>query len=382
MWVGAMWGGNDRRQMDPASEALHLTPSPIPQKPRPDHGDPDYLALERAQNDANARPGPRYVPARSIPIPTSASGLLQEMIAAPYALPKWTASHPQRPEDWKRPVDLLTASTLSTMADTRRKLAVRLDEKVVGGVRVFELTPENIRRENEHRILVHLHGGGFVYFPGEAGTMEATLMAAYAGYRVLSVDYRLAPEFPYPAALDDAISVYRALVQEKDPRRIAVFGTSAGGNLTLALMLRAKAEGLALPGAIGPGTPWSDLTRAGGGDTMETLEWIDGNLVSYNGYISHSAIAYASGNDMADPLISPLRGDFQGLPPAILTSGTRDLFLSLTCLTHRKLRQADVVAELHVYEGMAHGQYLNPWPPESKEVYTEIGSFFDRHLAR
>ena len=63
MWVGAMWGGNDRRQVDPASEALHLTPSPIPQEARPDHGDPDYLALERAQNDANARPGPRYVPA-------------------------------------------------------------------------------------------------------------------------------------------------------------------------------------------------------------------------------------------------------------------------------------------------------------------------------
>ncbi|WP_163069186.1 alpha/beta hydrolase fold domain-containing protein, partial [Acinetobacter baumannii] len=91
----------------------------------------------------------------------------------------------------------------------------------------------------------------FVYFPGEAGTLEATLMASYAGYRVLSVDYRLAPAFQYPAALDDVMAVYKAVIETSDPRRVAVFGTSAGGNLTLALMLRAKAEGLALPGAIG-----------------------------------------------------------------------------------------------------------------------------------
>ncbi|MFX5784918.1 alpha/beta hydrolase fold domain-containing protein, partial [Acinetobacter baumannii] len=85
------------------------------------------------------------------------------------------------------------------------------------------------------------------------------------------------------------------------------------------------------------------MTRAGGGDTMETLEWIDGNLVSYNGYISHSARAYVGDHSMSDPFISPLLGDFEGFPPAVLTSGTRDLFLSLTCMTHRKLRQAGVV---------------------------------------
>jgi acetyl esterase/lipase len=344
--------------------------------------DPDYLALEKAQNEANSKSGPRFVPSRVLPVPKSASSRLQEIIAQPYALPKWTANHPQRPADWKAVVDVLTAASLKTLPDVRKKLGVSIEPTKIADVPVFILTPERLLPENRDRVLLHIHAGGFVYFPGESGTLEATLMAAYGGYKVISVDYRLAPDFPYPAALDDVTAVYKALIKDHDPRKIAVFGSSAGASLTLALMLRAKAEGLALPAAIAPGTPWSDVTKAGGGDTMQTLEWIDGNLVSYNGYISHSALAYANGRDPADPYISPLHGDFADLPPAILTSGTRDLFLSLTVLTHRKLRQAGIDAQLHVFEGLAHAQYFDPWAPESKEAFSEIGAFFDRHLAR
>ncbi|MFX6702094.1 alpha/beta hydrolase, partial [Acinetobacter baumannii] len=90
-------------------------------------------------------------------------------------------------------VDLLTNTTVKALPDIRRELAVRIERKTLAGVTVFELSPERMREENAHRTLLHLHGGGFVYFPGEAGTLEATLMASYAGYRVLSVDYRLAP---------------------------------------------------------------------------------------------------------------------------------------------------------------------------------------------
>src|SRR5262245_49112483 len=124
---------------------------------------------------------------------------------------------------------------------------------------------------------------------------------------------------------------------------MAIFGTSTGGGMTLAMILRAKAEGLALPAAIAPGTPWSDLTETG--DSYKTNEWIDNVLVSYSGYLSHAARLYANGRDLKDPQLSPIYGDFTGFPPAILTSGTRDLFLSLTVLTHRKLRRAGVEAE-------------------------------------
>jgi acetyl esterase/lipase len=118
---------------------------------------------------------------------------------------------------------------------------------------------------------------------------------------------------------------------------MAIFGTSTGGGMTLAMILRAKQENLPLPAAIAPGTPWSDLTETG--DTYKTNEWLDNVLVSYDGYLVHAAKLYANGSDMKDPQLSPIYGDFTGVPPAILTSGTRDLFLSLTVLTHRKLRR-------------------------------------------
>ncbi len=127
-----------------------------------------------------------------------------------------------------------------------------------------------------------------------------------------------------------------------DPRNMAIFGSSAGAGMILAMMLRAKAEGLSLPAALGTGTPWANLTESG--DTSKTNEWLDNVLVSYSGYLGRAARLYANGRPLTDPLISPIFGDFRNFPPTILTSGTRDLLLSLTVLTHRKLRQAGVEA--------------------------------------
>ena len=177
------------------------------------------------------------------------------------------------------------------------------------------------------------------------------------------------------------MAVWKAALTLQDPRNMAIFGTSTGGGMTLAMILRAKQEGLPLPAAIAPGTPWSDLTEAG--DTYKTNEWIDNVLVSYNGYLSRAALLYANGHDLKDPQLSPIYGDFSGFPPAILTSGTRDLFLSLTVLTHRKLRRAGVEAELQVFEGMSHAQYnFDPYAPETKETFSEIARFFDKHLGK
>jgi acetyl esterase/lipase len=151
--------------------------------------------------------------------------------------------------------------------------------------------------------------------------------------------------------------------------------------MTLALMLRAKAEGVPLPAAIAPGTPWSDLTETG--DSYKTNEWLDNILVSYNGYLVHAARLYAHGHDLKDPQLSQIYGDFHGLPPAILTSGTRDLFLSNTVRTHRKLREAGVEAQLQVFEGMSHAYYtIDPFTPEAREAFDEIGLFLSAHLAK
>jgi monoterpene epsilon-lactone hydrolase len=341
---------------------------------------PDFATLESDQSAANAKPGPRTVPGRSIPVPTTASAEMQANIAAPYRLPAWNPN-PKNASELKALVASLAATTASAQPAIRQRLGVTMEAAVMGGVKVFILTPKAMPPENRNRLLVHVHGGAYVYNPGDAGTQEATLMAGYGGYKVISVDYRMPPDFPYPAALDDAMAVWKAAMTMQKPENMAIFGTSTGGGLTLAMVLRAKQEHLPLPAAIAPGSPWSDLTETG--DTFKTNEWLDNVLVSYRGFLSQVAPLYANGHELKEPFLSPIYGDFSGFPPAILTSGTRDLFLSLTVLTHRKLRRAGVEADLQVFEGVSHAQYyFDPYAPESKEAFTEIARFFDRHLGR
>jgi acetyl esterase/lipase len=337
----------------------------------------DFATREATQNAANAASGPRTVPGRSIPVPHTVSSQLQASIAAPYPA-SWDIG-PKSAAEWKALINRSPEAAVAAQRSVREKLGVTLEPTVIGGVRAFILSPREIPPANRNRLLVHLHGGAYVFNSGEAGTAEATMMAAYGGFRVISIDYRMPPDHPYPAAVDDAMAVWREAVKTTDPRNMAIFGTSAGGGLTLAMILRAKQEDLALPGAIAPGSPWADLTETG--DTFKTNEWLDNVVVSYNGSLRHAAELYANGHDLKEPLLSPIYGDFTGFPPAILTSGTRDLFLSLTVLTHRKLRRAGVEAELQVFEGMSHGDYqADPFAPETKEAFTEIARFFDKHL--
>lgn len=313
-----------------------------------------------------------------ISVPSTVSSEILPLVAT--ALPQWNV-HPQSLADWQNFRTNSAIPTLAALPGIRTQLGVTLEHAVIGGVKVNILTPQVIAKENAHRVFLHFHGGGYVLNTGDAGTREATYMAAFGQVKVISVDYRLAPESPYPAALDDCMAVYRELITTNPPERIGVFGTSAGGALTLALVLRAKAEGIPLPGAIAPGSPQSDMTKTG--DTYSTLEFIDNFQVSYDGWLKDALAVYANGHDVMDPLLSPVYGDLSGLPPAILTSGTRDLFLSNTVRVHRKLRQSGAVAELQVFEGLSHNEYaMVPTAPETKEAFTEIARFFDRYLKR
>jgi monoterpene epsilon-lactone hydrolase len=158
-----------------------------------------------------------------------------------------------------------------------------------------------------------------------------------------------------------------------------VFGTSSGGGLTLAVVLRAKAEGLPPAAAIAPGTPWVDLTASG--DSIQANAYVDNVLVANTGWAAAAAGLHAAGRYLRDPLISPIYGNFEGFPPAILTSGTCDLLLSNTVRIHRKLRQARVEAALQVFEGMSHAQYLHPFMSETEEAFAEITGFLKQHLA-
>lgn len=348
-----------------------------PQTAITDHP-PGYDRLAAAQTAANSQPGPRSVSARVIPVPTAeVSPELQKLIAAPY-----TATFnvdQQTPAEWKDWVDSRAQASIAALAAMKEKLGVKVESTTIAGIHAFIVTPGRIPPANRHRLLVHVHGGGYVLGPGEAGLPEAVMMAGFGGFKVISVDYRMPPDFPYPAAMDDAMAVYKAALKMERAHNIAIFGTSTGGAMTLAMVLRAKAEKLPLPGAIAPGTPWADLAKIG--DSYETNEWVDNVLVTWDGWLGHAAKLYANGHDMKDPQLSPIYGDFRGFPPTILTTGTRDLFLSLTVRTHRKLLRAGVVADLQVYEGMSHAQYdFNPDVPETKEAFTTIAKFFDKYL--
>lgn len=314
---------------------------------------------------------------RTFPVPQTVSPELQTLIKA--RAPYWWNSHPKTGAEWKRLVRELKEQTAASLPALRKKLGVSVKQSSMGGIRIFALTPDSVSAGNRDRILLHLHGGGYVLNPGEAGTLEAIYMAGLGGMKVISVDYRMPPDYPYPAALDDAMTVYRELLKTYPSQKIGVFGTSTGGGMTLALVLRAREEGLPLPGAIAPGTPWTDLTKTG--DSYFTNDGVDNILVSYDGWLKDAARLYANGHDLRDPLLSPVYGDVQGFPPTLLTSGTRDLFLSNTVRMHLKLRKAGVQADLIVFEGMSHAQYhMGNDLPETAFHFEELSHFFDRHL--
>ena len=329
-----------------------------------------------AQNSANEQG--REIPGYFLPLPDDISPEMRPLVAAPPA--PWDI-HPKNIQEWKELVAKVAGPAKTLLPAMREKLGVQLEPITIAGVKAFVLTPRIIRPENQNRVFLHFHGGAYVLNPGEPGTREATLMAAFGQARVISVDYRTSSEAPYPAALDDCVAVYRELLKTVPAQNIAVFGTSTGGGLTMALVLRAKQDGFALPAAIAPGSPWADLTKTG--DTFYSHNLVDNFQVSYDGYLKDSAYLYANGRDLKDPMLSPIYGDLHGFPPTILTSGTRDLFLSLTVRVHRKLRQAGVDAALQVFEGLSHAQYsINPNAPETREAFEEIARFFNAHMAR
>ena len=312
-----------------------------------------------------------------MPVPDTVSPQLRELIASD--VPSYWNTHPQNAEEWRAFVKNFADSVESGLPTLREQTGVTVTTEILDGVPVFIVTPQNVPAENAGRVLLHFHGGGYVLGPGESGTYEAILAAGLSGYRIITPDYRMAPDFPYPAAMDDATAVYKALLKTTPPEKIGVFGTSTGGGMTLALILRAKAERLPLPGAIAAGTPWADLTKTG--DTYFTNDHLDNVLVSYDGWLGEAAKVYADGHDQKDPMLSPVYGDVSGFPPTLLTSGTRDLFLSNTVRMHITLRQAGVDADLIVFEGMSHAQYMMlPDAPETAFHFKELGKFFQKHL--
>jgi acetyl esterase/lipase len=256
---------------------------------------------------------------------------------------------------------------------------VTYERDTIDGVVVYCLMPNEVDPRHAKHLFVHTHGGAYILSGGLAAIGEGVMIAASARIPVLSIDYRMPPDHPFPAAVDDVVTVYRDLLNEHPPRSIALGGTSAGGGLALAAVHRFKQLGLEPPGALFAGTPWSDLTKTG--DSYFLQEGADHVLVRYEGILERAAALYAGDHDLRDPLLSPVYGDFKGFPPTYLVTGTRDLFLSNTVRVHSKLRAAGSVADLMAVEGFAHADYAYTFgSPESRLVFDELAEFLLAHL--
>lgn len=245
----------------------------------------------------------------------------------------------------------------------------------IDGVLTFQLRPHHLDVDASDGIFLDIHGGGLILMGGELCAATAIAASFTRPLVTWSPDYRMPPLHPYPAALEDCLAVYRRALETCGPDRLVVSGASAGGNLAAALVLRAKDEGLPMPAALVLGTPELDLTESG--DTFVTNASNDTLL----GSLMPTNLLYADGIDLAHPYLSPLFGDVAGFPPTILTTGTRDLYLSNTVRFHRKLRAAGIEAELHVGEAMPHGGF-GPTSPENRAIAADVADFVARHLAR
>jgi acetyl esterase/lipase len=308
------------------------------------------------------------VPARAVPLPASLSEQARfNAIAYP---PIALAPFPPHddPAAWHDHLAVEESRLLAMVRGLPEAPGIAASEVPLGPVTVHRFQPATLRAPRDCACL-DIHGGAFILGRGETCRVMGSLTAKSRGVLTWAPDYRMPPEHPYPAALDDCLTAYRALLETHRPEKIVVSGLSAGGNLAAAMILRARDEGLPLPGGCVLITPEVDLTEAG--DSFHANLGLDNCLVRS---LMPANLLYAAGHDLAHPYLSPLNGDFTaGFPPTLITSGTRDLFLSNAVRMHWALRAAGVPAELYILEAGTHTGHQGS--PEGQALEREIDRF-------
>jgi len=262
-------------------------------------------------------------------------------------------------------------------AEAKKLFPVNIEEKIIGSVRTDVITPLETPEGNKGRVLINLHGGGF---NSDSGSLiEGVPICHLAKIPVVSVYYRLAPENPFPAAVDDVVAVYTELLKDHQPQNIGIFGTSAGGILTAEATVKMKQMGLPLPGALGLFTMHGDFRNPGDSVNLFTLNGFPGNLEpQHTG--KRPANEYAPNTDPKDPVLSPMYADLHGMPPSLLVTSTRDLLLSGTTVFHRALLRSGNDAQLVVYEALPHAFWYHFQLPETRECLELMAKFFDEKL--
>jgi epsilon-lactone hydrolase len=268
----------------------------------------------------------------------------------------------------------LEAGLAPIVARLHAEFPVRIEGQTIGGVPVEEFSPEGA---DDTRVLIHLHGGGFLAGGIPAGRVESIPVSHLGKYRVVSVQYRHGYEHRYPAASEDVEAVYRALLDRYPAQKIGMFGGSSGGTLAAQSIAWMLARGLPAPGALAmlcAGT-------GGAGDASYFAAIGTGIQPPVDSFAALRQLPYGyfAATDPQDICINPILAPLETrakFPPSFLLTGTRASDMSAVLATHRALVQAGVDAQLHVFDGMGHCFYSNIWLPEGADAYASLIRFF------
>jgi epsilon-lactone hydrolase len=331
-----------------------------------------YASAQQTDTSKIGKDGTAYV-TRVVPVPTTISPEAQKMLSRVVS----DAAVPQTLEQRRNGTDRWQAGA----GEASKKLyPVNVASDTIAGVPVRVVTPLKIAPEKSNRVLINLHGGGF---NSDSGSLtESIPIANLTRTKVIAVLYRLAPEHPFPAGLEDAVAVYKELLKTYQPGHIAIYGTSAGAILTAEVTARLKQLKLPLPGATGIFSGMGDFSRPGDSISIYALNGFSGHLDPPKTDGAHELDAYAGSTDLKDPVLSPMYADLSGFPPTLFVTSGRDLLLSGTTVLHRAYLRAGVDARLVVFDALPHAFWNNPALPESKEADQIMAKFLDSRLAK
>lgn len=264
-------------------------------------------------------------------------------------------------------------------ADIEARYKPQLAQTHLGGVPVLDIRPQSW--SESRRILVYVHGGGYVLHSAASSLISSVPVADETGLRVCAVDYTCAPAAGYREIVSQVANVVTALrAAGHDWADIALFGDSAGAAIACAAVLKLRDERLGMPAAAILWSPWADIAEIG--DSYATLR--DADLVfRYEQHLKSAALAYAPAAEHRHPWVSPVYADYRtGFPPTLIQGGTKEIFLSNCVRLYQALDTAGQTAKLDLYEGMPHVfQAFNPDLPESKLARQKIKAFLDRYLS-
>src|SRR6202161_4000050 len=264
---------------------------------------------------------------RVVPMPSTSSPETQKWLSSltrEKSGPETLAERRTRTDIWRA----------QDSAEARKIYPVNVEETSIAGVRTDIITPIASPETNHSRVLINLHGGGF---NSDSGSLvEGVPIANLAKIKVVSVYYRLAPENPFPAAVDDVVAVYKELLKTYKPKKIGIFGTSAGATLTAEVASKLKQVKLPMPGALGMFSVHPDYSRPTDSQQIFTLGGFAGALLPRDPNKPPDD-PYATSTDRKDPVLSPIFADLKGWPPSLLVTSTRDVLLSDTSMFHLAL---------------------------------------------